>query len=442
MIKQILNNPSVINFLSRGIQGILNLSSLFIITLFFSKTEQGYYYTLISIIGIQIFFELGIGPIILRFVAHERSKVENIFNIKSIHELTRISSIFKITINIFSFFSILFLFIFIFGGINYFNKFHNSRDIADINFIIVSLGISSSLNLFLSGILNFIEGLGYVLKVNKLRLYYQLIFYFLFFILIINNFKLYSLSIASFISNIIIIILLYKFGYLSELFNLLKKYEKSNFSYWNELFPIQWRIALSWISGYFIFQLFTPLAFAIEGPIVAGQLGFTISIFSGITTLTMSLASPYTFLFSSYISNREFTKFKYKIKKIKLLLIFVYFSLALILIIFYNILEHFNYNIIERMLSVKYLFLFSFIGLCNVLIFFWAQILRTFKIEAFLLNSIFGAIIMVLGFYAFGNKYGLDGLVFTYFFNTVFIGFPWAYYIYNKNIIKLLKLNE
>lgn len=32
-------------------------------------------------------------------------------------------------------------------------------------------------------------------------------------------------------------------------------------SWKTEIWPLQWRIALSWLSGYFIFQLFTPILF-------------------------------------------------------------------------------------------------------------------------------------------------------------------------------------
>ena len=32
-------------------------------------------------------------------------------------------------------------------------------------------------------------------------------------------------------------------------------------------FPFQWRIAVSWIAGYFSLYLFTPVTFGVYGPI-------------------------------------------------------------------------------------------------------------------------------------------------------------------------------
>ena len=36
-----------------------------------------------------------------------------------------------------------------------------------------------------------------------------------------------------------------------------------------EILPFQWRISVSWMSGYFIFQLFTPMLFTNQGAVAA-----------------------------------------------------------------------------------------------------------------------------------------------------------------------------
>ena len=44
-----------------------------------------------------------------------------------------------------------------------------------------------------------------------------------------------------------------------------------------EIWPMQWRIAISWMAGFLIFQLFNPLLFYYRGPVAAGQFGITLS---------------------------------------------------------------------------------------------------------------------------------------------------------------------
>jgi hypothetical protein len=77
-------------------------------------------------------------------------------------------------------------------------------------------------------------------------------------------------------------------------------------SYKEEIFPYQWKIALSWISGFFIFQLFNPVIFATEGAIIAGQMGMTLAILSAIQSLSMSWMSTKVPLFSNLIALKKY----------------------------------------------------------------------------------------------------------------------------------------
>lgn len=46
-----------------------------------------------------------------------------------------------------------------------------------------------------------------------------------------------------------------------------------------EFLPQQWRIGLSWMAGFAMFQSFTPIAFAVGGPVVAGTVGVAAQAF-------------------------------------------------------------------------------------------------------------------------------------------------------------------
>jgi O-antigen/teichoic acid export membrane protein len=48
-------------------------------------------------------------------------------------------------------------------------------------------------------------------------------------------------------------------------------------SWWGEIWPMQWRIAISSGASYFIFQLFNPILFQYHGSVVAGQMGMTLT---------------------------------------------------------------------------------------------------------------------------------------------------------------------
>ena len=79
-------------------------------------------------------------------------------------------------------------------------------------------------------------------------------------------------------------------------------------SYKTEIFPYQWKIALSWASGYFVFQLFNPVLFATSGAVVAGQMGMTLAAVNGIASFSSSWISTKVPTFSGLIALRDYVK--------------------------------------------------------------------------------------------------------------------------------------
>jgi hypothetical protein len=82
----------------------------------------------------------------------------------------------------------------------------------------------------------------------------------------------------------------------------------TNLSWKAEVWPLQWRIALSWLSGYFIFQLFNPLMFRFAGPEEAGRMGLSLSTTGAISAIALAWISTKYPLFGVLIAKRDFAK--------------------------------------------------------------------------------------------------------------------------------------
>lgn len=63
---------------------------------------------------------------------------------------------------------------------------------------------------------------------------------------------------------------------------------------------------MSWISGYFIFQLFNPVLFATEGAVIAGQMGMTLAALNGIQSLSLSWMTTKIPLYSGLIAQKQY----------------------------------------------------------------------------------------------------------------------------------------
>ena len=56
----------------------------------------------------------------------------------------------------------------------------------------------------------------------------------------------------------------------------------------HEIWPLQWRIGLSWLSAYFLTQIYTPVLFYYQGPTVAGQMGLSLTLANMLGLLAQS----------------------------------------------------------------------------------------------------------------------------------------------------------
>lgn len=420
-------------FIARLIQALGSIGNLFLISLFLTKEEQGYFYTFTSLVAVQVFFELGLNSIIIQYTAHEVAHLkytkEDFFFGSDIH-LSRLSSMLHFCVKVFSILSIILLIILNIIGYIFFN--HYSLTNTDVNWSSpwILLTLSTSLLLFINPILGFLQGLGRVKENSKILLYQQIITLVTTSIVLVCKGGLWTLGIANLLSVIFVMIYLFLSDNLIILKYIYNKINIWRIEYKKEILPYQYKIALSWISGYLIFQLFNPVIFAYDGPIIAGKMGLTIAAFNGISVLGMSWISTKVPLFSSLIAlkNNQLLDDTFKKSLSQLLVItFIFIISFLLFVLLLNVL---NIQLVSRFLPFTYLCLFAIITLVNQLIFSWATYLRCHKQEPYFINSIVGGLLTATSTLLFGKYFGYKGIVIGYFALTVFLGLPWAYKTY------------
>lgn len=73
-----------------------------------------------------------------------------------------------------------------------------------------------------------------------------------------------------------------------------------------EIWPLQWKFALTWIGGYLLHALFTPVLFAFHGAVVAGQMGMTLALVSMLTSVSYAIFSTKIPLLAQRAARKEF----------------------------------------------------------------------------------------------------------------------------------------
>ena len=297
--------------LARLIQGLGGIISVLFIANYLGKGEQGYFYTFNSILALQVFFELGITTIITQFTSKyfaQLTLTADGYIEGEERNKSYVASLLHFSIKWFLFASLgVFVFLSIVGY--YFFKINN-REFSTINWQSPWLltTFSTSIILLSAPVLAFLEGIGQVSFASKLRFYQYTSQLALFFFLLILDTRLYARPI-SVICSVGIVFLGIRF---SKYFMILKRLWRSrgefSINYRNDIFPFQWKISLSWLSGYLIYQLFNPVIFAYEGAEMAGKMGMTLTVTNGILTIAMSWINTKVPSWSNLIATKEYKK--------------------------------------------------------------------------------------------------------------------------------------
>lgn len=423
---------------ARIVQGISGVGTMFFLSTFLTGVEQGFYFTFGSILALQVFFELGLTGIMQQYVAHEASHLtldENKEYQGESKYRSRLTSLIRFCLKWYSVLAAVVLVFLIIVGNIYFSKYGDSQSTNvewQLPWVIICIG--TSVCIFQSPLTAILRGLGYVKDMSKIGFYRQIINPLCIWLGLVVGLKLYVMGIGYVLSMVIWQVYVIRKGLYRILTNLLKTEVSEKVSYFNEIFPYQWRIALSWISGYFIFQLFNPVLFATEGAIVAGQMGMTLHALNSIQSLSLSWMNTKIPVMSKLIAIKEYVKLDTMFNQTLKQMISV---CSVLLVVFFVVLwglneSQFEFNgsvladrflgYIPTLLMVVPIFLQQFTGS-------WATYLRCHKKEPFLVNSVVGGLLCMASTIGLGNVFGLYGITVGYCCIQIFLCF-WAYKIY------------
>jgi len=171
-------------------------------------------------------------------------------------------------------------------------------------------------------------------------------------------------------------------------------------NYWRtEVWPFQWRIGLSVVSGYFIFQLLTPIVFALDGAHAAGQFGMTMAITNGLLTATTAWLNSQAPLYGRLIAQRDYGELNREFTRAVGSSFVVVVAAAVAVISVVAVLAARRHPISMRLLPPLPFALLMASTVINHLIFALAVYLRAHRREPLLIPSVAGALLTALTIY-------------------------------------------
>lgn len=408
--------------LGRGLQISTAVFTVLFIVKFLTPAEQGYYYTFGSIVAIQVFFELGLTGIITQFVAHEVSHIE----IGTDGTLSgdgcyrsRLASLLSICIRWYSYIAIGLLIVLLIVGFVFFTYFSESSHSNIWQWPWVLIAVGTVMNFLITPVTAFIEGLGKVKEIAKFRMAQQCVQPVVLWGGLWAGANLYVPGLDAISKVVLLVVLIVRSPIFLLLKNIYRERVSERVSYKQEIFPYQWRIAVSWISGYFIFQLFNPVLFATEGAVVAGQMGMTMQAFNALQALTLAWISTKTPRISGLIALKQYEELDVLFGKTMKQLLAIGTSILLLFLVCITVIQIYNRPILGMNIGVRFLPTLSlwFMGWATFTMFpinCWAIYLRSHKKEPLMTNSVVMGILCCLSTLVFGHIYGLYGIVISF----------------------------
>lgn len=409
---------------------VSRFTTIFLTIAYLSEEQIGFVYTFGSLVAMQVFFELGLGTVIQQIASLQACQIdpksgsltgtpEKVFKLSALYQKSCIAY------SVISLLAILFLLPF---GYMFFTV--NGSDasiwllpwcISILNVALLAWSTPKILILNASGLIAVvIEKTGFQSIATALTGW----------MLLICGSGLLSLPIAALLGTVLRIVWLEKrFG---DTFNRLssKVPLEHELNWRQEVFKVHWRVALSWASGYFIFQLLTPVTFSYHGSVAAGQLGLSLSILTFVQNIGYVWISTKLPVFGRLISERQFLELDRLFFKTLSTSLAVVIALCLVFLGVTQLAIMLGIPYSNRLLTIFGLSLLSVTVIFQHVVACVASYLRAFNKEPFLVISIVSAILACFSTMFLCQKYGVNAMLAGHLMITFFVGFVWGLVVF------------
>jgi hypothetical protein len=434
-IRRVLGLDQAVGFtvLARFWASAAGLVTVSLIARFLSPAEQGYYYTFGSLVALQIVFELGFSFVILQLASHERAEL----SISGDYEISgapvahaRLASVIQKSVRWYSVAAILMAAILLPVGSYFFSMHQHAEETVAWQLPWYAAALMAALNFQIDPFLSFLEGCGYVPEVARLRFMQSAVGSALAWVVLISHHGLFAPSMM--LLGVASTSLVWLSGKRKLLLGLLRHDPGTHRIRWNhEVWPFQWRIAVSWLSGYFLFWIFNPVLFAYRGAVEAGRMGMSLSLANAIQAVAIAWVSTKSAPFGTLIARKEYAGLDQAFFQALRQSFAVSLVGALTAWLGCISLNSLQFRFAQRLLDPFSLGILLLYMIVNVVIFAEASYLRAHKQEVLFVNSVVGAMAVTACTFIFGRYYGATGIVVSCCLLNLG-GLVWATYKFRK----------
>lgn len=291
----------------RGWQMVAGVVSLLVIAIFFSPQVQGFYYTFASLTALQTFFELGFTVAVISLSSHEwahlRMEANGAVEGDALAK-ARLGSLVRWMKR--WYFAAAMLFLVVVGLLG--ARFLGERDVdAPWQGPWAATVAASAVAMWCAPFAALLEGCGQAAIVNRFRLAQAVLASLAFWSAAAAGAGLWAAAAASVARAGCDLYLL--LGHRKRFFESLASAPGQTMNWRHEIWPLQWRMAVQGVLGYFAYALFTPVMFEYHGAEAAGRMGMTWGVITILQAAALSWVQARAGLLGTLAARRDYQEF-------------------------------------------------------------------------------------------------------------------------------------
>lgn len=406
-------------------------------------SEQGVYYAIVGIIGIQAYFELGLLNVLVSHSGHEAASLR-----KAAEEATdrdvapeanpnwhraaaRMRDLMRASFQWFGWAAILFTAAAL--GFGWFTLFDS--DVAWQAPLLVLVPIAA-VSVFLAPALSILEGAGDRDLIYRFRFIQMTLGSVVVWLALSLGLKLWALVFSSLVQSLLAVYLTFvvKGSFFRQYLSLPD--EESTFRWTRDVLPVQWRVALISATFHFATQFFTVIVLMFHSDEEAGPLGMTLSITTAIQMLAQAwVQTKYPLVAAHHGSgDRETAGLLWRhTALISTGLLILAFAALTVLI---GLLPLAGLGLERRFIQPWQVLLLSIGCLANHLAVVQGFYVLSMRAKPLLRAALIGSLVTGAAVWSGGYLYATTGVVTGYAFAMALVMLPvhsWAYYQFRKS---------
>jgi O-antigen/teichoic acid export membrane protein len=403
--------------LARACSIVSSVGTVLLLVKFLGPVEQGYYYTLLSLVLLQSVFELGFSFVIQQYAAHESVLCTFLSDGRvggdpAAH--SRLASVFQLAAKWYLGASIAIAGILLPIGFVFFSHRSEAHGHVAWQGPWIAVVLATAASFLVAPIYSFLDGCGQIKQVAQARFSQAGVVLVASWGTMICGHGLYAPAMVS--VGVVSVAIAFLFPRRRFLLGLSRySWQGKTVSWRYEIWPFQWKLAVSWFCTYFITQMFTPVLFLARGPIEAGRMGMSINIVAYLPVLVLSWISTKATPFGQLIKLGQLDEldrlfFRTFRQALSLLLMMIVACMAGVITLRYiapRLAMRMETPIIFAFLLATAISTFSVQSM--------AVYLRSFKEEPFLIQSVVIFSVTSIGVIVAAPRWGSLGIAVCYF---------------------------